>query len=409
MLLPNGCSCSTPTIHPANWRTGGVSLLKKKWFLQYYFRDPAQPEEFQNRWPYGKPIRIQFSRGLKTLQEFRDTAKAILDNEIRMLQQEGYNPITGISFIQEALPSDIPDSTKLAIALTKAAETIKANSTTKRDIKSVLKYSLIAIRILGLSEFPVGQIRKKHIKLLLEQLAVLKKEKWTANNYNAYRKYLSMLFTELIEFEAIEFNPVNNIPKKVVTKKIRETLSREQRKKVDIHLRKKKLMTFRLYCRLFFHSGIRTTEMLSLQGKHIHLDRQVIRVTVKKGKQYVEVEKPIKNIAVRYWKLAMHHCKANDFVFSVGLKPGDKMITPSQITRRWETHVKAPVDKGGLGIEVDFYAFKHGNTTEMVDIAGESAAAELNSHKSEAMVRKIYDTKRISREHQKIRDANNYF
>jgi len=108
---------------------------------------------------------------------------------------------------------------------------------------------------------------------------------------------------------------------------------------------------------------------------------------------------------VRYWKLALIDCGPDDYVFSKGLRPGATPITAAQITRRWETHVK----NAGIGITADFYAFKHANNTEMKDTVSDAAIAMLDSHKGTGMIRKIYDTKRISREHDEVRKSRNQY
>lgn len=401
--LPNGCSCSEPTIYPSNWKTGGKVLLEKPWYIQYWFRDPSQTLEWQNKHPYGKLIRIKFKGGLTTLEDLRASAKELLQNEKAMLTVDGYNPITKTNNLPSAVASDIPPSTPFIEALRFAENTIKLGKGSKQDLKSVLKYVESAARALRIDRIQIDQVKRKHIKLLLESLSQTKKI-WTAHTYNWYRANLNILFNELIEYEAIESNPVWKVTKMKEVTRIRETLSRAQRHQVDMHLRKKKLASFRLFIRIFFHTGIRSTEMLSLKGSDVHLTDQTVRVTIKKGRQGIEVLKTIKDISIRYWKLALQECGPNDYIFSKNLRPGPVPITSPQITRRWETHVK-----DDLGITADFYSFKHGNTTEMVDMLGEATAAALNSHSGTGMVRKIYDTKRISREHLKIRGADNQF
>lgn len=409
MLLYNGCSCSTPNVHPANWRSGGASSLKKDWYIQYWFRDPSQPPDWQKKYPYGKLFIVKGMNDAKTLEERRALTKVLLEHELRMLRS-GYNPIEKKNVAPAQMRGyEVEPDTPLPFALGIALDRIKTQN--KADLRSVVKYTRQAITALGYDSLPIGSVKRKHIKFILERLGSIKKL-WTSNTYNYYRAHLSMLFTELVEYEAVDYNPVRDISKMKTTQKIRETLSREERRRVDLHLRKKKLTRFRLYIRLFFHSGIRNTEMLLIKGKHVNLKDQLVRVTIKKGRQIAEVDKTIKSIAIRYWQLALKNCGPDDYVFSRHLKPGPVPISADQITRRWEVHVKElqkkPEDRV-LNITSDFYALKHGNTTEMVDILGEETAAELNSHRGTGMVRKIYDTKRFSRQHDRIKKAGNEF
>jgi hypothetical protein len=71
MLLPNGCSCSDPTVYPANWENTGASI-KQDWYIQYYFYDPVFKEKYKN----GKLFIVKGGiNRLKTLSERREALK----------------------------------------------------------------------------------------------------------------------------------------------------------------------------------------------------------------------------------------------------------------------------------------------------------------------------------------------
>lgn len=71
MLLPNGCSCSDPTVYPPNWENTGASL-KHDWYIQYYFYDPVFKEKYKN----GKLFIVKGGvNRLKTLTERREAVK----------------------------------------------------------------------------------------------------------------------------------------------------------------------------------------------------------------------------------------------------------------------------------------------------------------------------------------------
>ncbi len=69
--------------------------------------------------------------------------------------------------------------------------------------------------------------------LILEKVGELKGDRWTANTFNHYQKYLSILFKELVELDAIELNPIAGIAKQKTIKKIRQVLSLEERKTIN--------------------------------------------------------------------------------------------------------------------------------------------------------------------------------
>ncbi|WP_178991444.1 hypothetical protein [Winogradskyella schleiferi] len=85
IFLPNGCSTSTPSVNPINWKTGGQSLLDKPWRIQYYF----YPEN-------GSKANLIVVKGMnefKDLTDCRRATKAIIDSDLEALKK-GYNPIS---------------------------------------------------------------------------------------------------------------------------------------------------------------------------------------------------------------------------------------------------------------------------------------------------------------------------
>jgi hypothetical protein len=136
----------------------------------------------------------------------------------------------------------------------------------------------------------------------------------------------------------------------------------------------------------------------------VDLVNQEYKAVIKKGGQYIEVKRPIKTIAVPFWKETITGAKPSHFVFTENLEPGPKKIRREQVTRRWEEHVKKK-----LGIQADFYKLKHLNTTEVVDRLNEKEAAKLNGHVDTKMVKKHYDVKQKTRKDALIKELDNSF
>ncbi len=242
-----------------------------------------------------------------------------------------------------------------------------------------MKYFTQATEQIRLERLPVSEVRRKHIKAILSQVGQ-NKGGWSAVNFNKYRGYLLSLFKELVQLEAIELNPVTDIERMKGLRKIREVLKPAERKMVVEHL-STKYPEFHRFVQIFFHSGARRTELLKVRVRDVDPQAQTYKVLIKKGREYREVLKPIKNIALAFWKEAVAGGRPDDFVFSVGLVPGTQSIRPDQITRRWEEHVKKK-----LGITADFYSLKHLDTTEVVEVLDEQAGAKFNSNTSTAIV-----------------------
>lgn len=398
-ILPGGCYIGKISVFPKDWNKKNADI-SVPWRIQYRFYDPVT-----------KQSRLKIVKGMNdhtSLMERQKETRLILKSELELLK-EGLNPITG-KFVVKVSTFDINEETPFLDALEYARGKIDVVHCTKLNMKSNLKFLKQAAIKCDIDHLSISEVKRKHFKMLFKKLAEIRPA-FSNSNYNKYRTNLNILFKWIIdqEFEVIEYNPLNDIRKKEEMVTLKRTLTREERILIDRHLKTKKLTAFRLYIRLFFHTGIRNTELLKIKGKDVDLANQRVKCIILKGRKKKETLKTIKNIAVRYWALALKNCGPEDYIFSKDLKPGNVEISNSQITRRWNRHVKQPVDNGGLNIDVDFYAFKHLNTTEIVDSLGYESAANLNSHSSTAMVRKIYDVHRYDRAHEKLKTADNYF
>lgn len=396
--LPNGCYCSDLKVNPANWQHARASV-KKDWYIYFRFYDPT----FKNSDKYkkGKLVIVKGMNEFKRLAERQEMCRQIMRFELDRMKADGYNHITGQANTPIEIEGDIDPGTPVLNALDMALARLTVEPHTREDMESVLKYFGEAAGQLRLDMLPVSEMRRKHVKLILAQTGKNKKG-WSATNFNKYRGYLMSLFKELVSCEAIDSNPVTDIERMKMVKKIREVLTDKQRTD-KLPLLKKQFPEFYRFIQIFFHSGARRTELMRLQVKDVDLVRQVFKVTVKKGRQSREVEKPIKDVALPYWtELLAAEPKPDFYVFSVGLMPGPKAIRPEQVTRRWEEHVKVK-----LNITADLYSLKHLNTTEVVDALDEQAAATLNSHTSTAMVVSIYDVKNKKRNIEKIKKVSN--
>lgn len=396
--LPNGCWCSPLTVHPKNWQTGGERTLKSKWYVSYRFYDPKNLDKEGNLVPKQRIL-----KGMNELFSYRERLKAtklIIDSELTILLEQGYNPITEEFKPEVEFEALLSSSTRLYKALSKAVETIDVAKTTRDEVKGVVKYVTKSIFSLKLTGLEVGETKIKHIRAILDNCANIK-DVWNNNQFNNYRKCLNILFVELIEQGAIEHNPVREIKKRKWTEKIKTGIPSYDRRRIDCHLRKKKLTSFRLFLRIFFSSGARTTELLDIQRKHVNLNKQSFTVIIKKGKSYKQVEKTITNHAMRYWKLICRTAKQDDYLFSTGLVPGPNKIRPDQIKRRWATHVKS--EKYGLGLKYTFYELKHTHTTEVVNNNSDQHAAAMNSHTTLKLVHSVYDLNHDQRKHEELK------
>jgi len=386
ILLPHGCSCSEPSVNPKNWKTGGKSLLKKNWRIHYYFRDP----EFKDKYPYGKLIPIKGMNHFKTLEERREATQLLIDEELYILKVEGYNPITKQKNGPEIqLTYDIDPNTLLKPAIDKARNRIEGADSTMSDLKTSAKYFKKSADQLRYSALRIGDVKRGHIRNILDNQA--KQNNYTNERYNKVRAYMSMIFKELLDADAIEFNLVSGIKKKKETKKIVPTLSEKEMIKVREYL-KTNHYTFYRYFEIFFRSGSRSTELFRLKTKDVDLYGQRFKVLVKKGRNYEEQWRAISNISMPFWTELMQSADKDDFVFSTNFTPGPQKIAARQVSNKWRKYVK---DR--LNISVNFYALKHLYTTKVISLYDRKIASGINGHKSSIMNDQHYDTMRQQR------------
>jgi len=397
--LPNGCSCSAFNVHPQNWKSPRASL-KKDWYITYRFYDPL----YRNhpKYLYGKLVMLKGMNHFTTREARQQGTAAIIERELDRLQNKAYNPITGYSNDQVPTAFIIEPLTPFIEALTKAEKRIQAAASTKRDLRSILHFVTKASEQLRFERLPVSRISRKHIKLLLTQVETTQTFE-SPHRYNKIRTYLMLLFNELVDLEAVDFNPVKDIAKKKGVIRLRKLLSDDQRNLIDAHL-KAHHYRFWLFTQIFFHSGARLTEMMQVKKEEVDLQRQVFKVTVRKGQLRKEVEKPIKHVALPFWEEVLKDAEASDYLFSRKLKPGPVPVQSYQITKRWNKYVKKE-----LGIAEDFYSLKHLNLDETAALLDIQAAAIQASHTSTHITVRHYAVNEYQRQLERLKGIENPF
>ncbi len=389
LQLFNGCSCSEPSVFPKNWDKTGAKL-DKDWRIQYYFYDPINA-------PQGKLFILKGGiNRFNTLKERREGIKVIMDELLYLLQYEGFNPITKTRYVPTK-SIDIEATTKWLDALKYAFGKITVEKSTRSDMKCCLKAIAGASDELRLNAMQVSQVRRKHIKLVLEHLNS------SPHRFNKFRSYLMSLFKELVEIEATDLNPVVGISKKKTIGKLREILTHDERILINNHL-KENYYSFWRFMQIFFHSGGRIVELLAVKCSDVDLTKQRYKTIIKKGSQQREAWKPIKDIALDLWKEVVATGNETDYVFSDGLKPGPRLIRYEQITRRWREHVKVK-----LGIKADFYSLKHLNLDETAEALDIQAAAAMAGHTTTVITMKHYALGEKERAMDRLRKVSNDF
>jgi len=407
ITLFNGCSRSEFSVHPKNWKETGVSI-NDDWYIHYRFYDPTIAKEDGNIKP--KLCAIKGMNKYKTLAKRREITQKLISDEIDELETYGWNPITKTYMApgaEQVEQTEINENTPCIKAFRSALENLIVTPKVKKGIRLIIdgvEAAAIQLRYTGI---PISQLTRKRIKALLKQCGA-NSTQWSNNRFNCYRGYLMMLFKELVELEAAPSNPMRDISKLGVTKRIKKVLSAAERKLINEHL-EKVFPDFHKFVHLFFHCGGRKTELMQLKPGSVDLVNQTYRCVIKKRKTYEEVDRTIKTIAIPFWEHFLKDCPADHFIFGPKLQHGLKPFGQDMPTLYWNKFVKKQPAEGGLGIQIDFYALKHLNLTEISDQHGNAVAGDQAGHKDEAMVVQIYDVKQLPRNHEKLKAMNNAF
>lgn len=412
ILLPNGCSCSTPSVNPKNWKSCTKSALKKDWYISYRFYDT----EFEKP----KQVMIKGMNEYKELSDRRYSTQIIMDDELHSLKVLGFNPFTKKYLVQDQKPKgsmhpDLLIVDAFRLALTK----LKGTAEYLKQIEYALNRFEIAVKKLRMTEITIYKFRRSELKEIFDYLNL------TDNYFNKVKAYFSSLFKELIEYECCENNITRDIQKRIITKNQREVLDFKTLELIYDYL-KVPNYKFHRYCKVFFYSGGRSTELLSVQLKHVRLEKQEYDVLIKKGKQYVWETKIIIQNAIPYWTEIVQMCKSkDDYLFSYGLVPGPEKNVAKQITIRWREQVKQRlVIKDGVirlkkeldkendfdyeSITADFYAGKHTflDLLDSINNTEINTAQGMGSHRSEKITHGVYTTGRTKRKNEILKQIS---
>lgn len=393
ITLPNNCRCSNPSVFPKNWKTCTTTGLTKTWRIQYYFYDDLSGDS--------KLIVVKAGLNrLKSLNERRMAVKELLEQELSLLKDQGYNPISKEFSNSFNESFELDPETPFIDALKWAHDRLDVAKITSMDIGYCINNLQEAALKLRYSS-SITTFKRRHLRMLLD--VITKTKKISNNRYNKHLANLSIVFKQLIEVEAIEYNPTKDIARRKTIKRIRAVLTAAERKLVNTHLRTN-YYTFWRFCIIFFHSGGRTTELLSIKREDIKLADQTYKVLIKKGRQKKEVVRVIKDVVHGLWHEVLTEASPGEYLFSKGLIPGSQKIRRDQISRRWKVHVKQK-----LGIECDFYALKHLNLDETTNLLSISDASRMASHTSTRMIEKHYAVGEKERQLQRLKKLSNTF
>lgn len=348
-------------VSPNDWASKKVSNLKKDWYIWYFY--------YSSQFPSGKMIKVKGMNRAKSLDQKQEITKFLIENEISLLSK-GYNPITK-EF--ENYIGDLNEKTLFINALQYAYEKINVSEVTRKNIFHDLKIVKKSAINTELNQKEIGSVRKRDIRILLDNILA---EGHSNSKYNKIRSHLGILYNYLIDFEIFDFNYIHSIDKLPHTPKKRVILRSEDK----VNFNKLKSLNYALwrFCKIFYYSGCRLTELRNVKFSDVDFDNLTFTIFEKKGKRYHNVIKPINHEVKNLWGQLFEEKGVNDiFVFGNELKPSVAQITEGQLYHRWKRW------SAKVGIKVHLYALRHTYLNDITKKYGIPVAKGLAGHTNE--------------------------
>lgn len=358
----------------------------------------------------GKVARPQFRGGINYYHDI--TARTKAGNELikvwKAKLKDGWSPrnfntitddITGLA--------GITFSKALDFSLGK----YKASKATIGAYTTCCSYVKKAAKSLHLADLPAIEIKRQHIKLMLEYCT--SKLGWSNSSHNKNLGFLHAILGNLIEWEILEYNPSDKIKglPVVETQKF-VPLTADEKKALQEHLFVNHY-PFYVYLMVIYHTGMRPKEVLALRILDIDLAAQLITILPdleEENSKTKSIRKiPInKHLAPFLRELHLEDYLPTHYIFGSPLGPsgnrgkgsaanGSKgasrqdyfLPSPTRIKRDTATKLWKKIVWEKLKIEKYQYALKHTGGDDKI-LAGMDldALKELYGHSSKYMTEK---------------------
>lgn len=352
-----------------------VTANPKDWYVFFRFWHKAAWHEVKKR------------EGINRIKDRKEKEAAI--EALRIAREQwldmGWNPMLDPRF--EARPTvsrhDYGDLKKMRIAdaLEFALDKKKVSTKSRYDYQTTVRYISQAVGQCRLSHLPISALNRSHVKALMEearnftgkitvlkdgkQKSYIKRNPWSDYGYNKNLDFFSGLLSELVEWEALEFNPAFRINRLDVpeTQKF-VTVSDEEKDIIREYLFRKNYNFF-IFVITIYHTGMRPKEILGLQMKDVNLKEQLIWIRPYDEKAKIKKERNVTinpHLLKFYKDMELHKYSPDHFVFSEGFRPGVIRIDRRVATNLWNDLVR-----GHLGIDKFMYSMKHRGADDLAD------------------------------------------
>ena len=357
-----------------------VSKTTSLWYVHFRY----DGKQFRYKLDYNK------------IEDLKDREMAFIGLCKAILEQlkKGWNPnIKGIA----APKIELTLIEALKFALDKKKPNISPK--TYSGYNGSINFLETAINKIGLSNINIIDVKRVHVKLIMEKAKEL--NSWSNKAHNKHLNHFKAILSELLQWDIIENSPAYKVDNlKVSAPDANRPASKEDMQRIRTELETNH-RNFYIFCITIFFTGIRPEEILKIKLSMVNLkDSEIIlppEITKTNKKRIV----PISPYLLPYYEsMKFGNLPNYYYLFGSFREPGkgnlgkfeDFIPAPTHInrdtaTRRWEAIVKIK-----LKIDMNLYAMKKAGANALI-LAGVSVNAikDLFGHSSEVTTQ-IYIT-----------------
>ena len=329
--------------------------------------------------------------------EYHNLCKTILVD-----LQKGWNPNIpdGIQ-----LQSDMLIIEALRFALDKKKPNIAKKTYSNYD--GTINFIETACAKLGIERLKISELKRMHVKLIIEKAKIL--NKWSNKAHNKHLNHFKAVLSELIEFDIIEDNPAFKVKNLRVEDSIAHIPATEEQMKVIKTELSKNHPNFYNFIKIIYHLGIRPEEILLIRLSNIDMEKGIITLIPEntKGRKKYRVLPINKYLIKDLINMSFENLPKDYYLFGSFREPGkgnvgkfeDFIPAPTHLsrdtaTRRWETIVKKKLE-----IDVTMYSMKKfgANAKAQAGISLDAIMGTFGHSKKETTLIYLTDQDKINR------------
>lgn len=298
-----------------------VTNSNNDWFIQCRFYEADREKPFTYRRRLNK---------FKDEKERKKIEKLLLSEMMAMIDDRDYNPRTKQYMFDDG---ELNPNLSMLECLDRALSGKTYTPQHLKVVESALRKFKEGSEKKRLDYLKIKDVELLHIKQILESCDL------TNYSYNKYKKYLSSLFTDLVDAGCLKINPCTGIKAKKHVTEVKDIFTDEELIKIS-KLVLWKFPKFYNFYQIFYMSGCRVSEMMSVKKSDVNLEKSEFTILLKKGGLDIREKRAIVPDALQFWCNQISKSEANNYLFSEGFEPGDRLIDRDYVYKYWKNNIR---------------------------------------------------------------------